>query len=1056
MDKLLLVILFLFSVISINAQDDFDCIDRFLKGIDKVSLFPSSTITMYCHYTQNIKCDNENKVTFISINSNNSSFVLDSSYLNCFSKLENFELSNFILNDNIFYSPITSQSLNTFSVIFPNIASFSLSQPIKINMSVLKLTFTDSTSISPITLQYLQNIKKSITISNDLGNIKYLNNGNQIKLPSIYISSVSVPDLTNIEIEFLQLIVPGATGGSVTFNTSSFENFKSFGKVKNFVYQSGSNRYPIELHSMSTNNIMESLEMSLIISNSLSALDFTMFKSLKKLKFSKSVNLFYNSNIPIGLYPESLQEFDFIENSLINFPDLSKIISPFVNLGGNNITSITNPFNSNYTKILDLSNNPTIQNTIDDSFCKTITILKDNSMNGILPDCIKCHLSDTNISSWYSGNNFDLTPLIECSSIIPKMKILNDNTYLYGSNLGFLSNSIKSIPPINFQVDIPSTSFYSTPQYKTSTLFNISFTSSGSNKQFTISNDPYYPTPKSITFKTNSMVEFIGEYFTYDKSIVTIIIDTVNCVPIEVDFYRILCNLTTPPIQSNSNIPITIKIDNLSSSLKINSNSIGIINPIGNCKDSCNRGGSCNFETLKCQCDQLHFGEYCENKAIQCNDPTCGGGIGICDKKTGQCDCGLIYTGNSCELPAHWVSSIEPPLESGGIVLLNGYFSNQHTNLSVMIGNQPCTISNSSPPTISTITCSIGPGNGIKNITVIQNTVTWFSNSMFQYFNENYHCPNDCSNHGTCNSNSGICSCTGDWSGFDCSSKSNHQTNTTIDNGSVTLSNQDTIYSISIFKLIEIDFNGNIVKEFNFTNNLSWDKSILIDQITNSKIIKYNKQIIYDSTNLISTNITTTFEEVTKTSERSFAGVNFQLERGSVKLSISITNYPYKNYLNSLQLLLKSDSTNDNNNCDADDNLTNLEKDQSQNSQLDYITIKKLDKVLKGRFINRVISDDRSTFITNSIDQSKSSPDQIIITFNLPHCTKECLLDPDFSVLVDPDFSTSCDSKSRKWVIPVAVVVSVVGFVALVVLTVILYKKNRINIQIRLKTLRDK
>ncbi|KAM9995752.1 hypothetical protein ACTFIY_001922 [Dictyostelium cf. discoideum] len=1055
MDKLLLVILFLFSVISINAQDDFECIDRFLKGINQVSLFPSSTITMYCYYTQNIKCDNENKVTLISINSNNSSFVLDSSYLNCFSKLENFELSNFTLNDNIFYSPITSQSLNTFSVIFPKINSFSLSQQIKLNMSILKLAFTDLTSISPITLQYLQNVKKSIIIRKDLGYINYLNNGNQIKLPSLYISSLSIPDLTNIEIEFLQLTVPGVTGGD--FNTSSFENFKSFVKVKNFVYQSGQNRYPIELHSLTTNNIIESLEMSLLIGTALSnTLNFTMFTSLKKLKFSKSLNLLYNSNLPIGLYPQSLQEFDFIQNSLINFPDLSIIKSPYVSLSGNNFTSITIPFNSNFITTLDLSNNPTIINTIDDSFCKTITILKNNSMNGILPDCIKCHLSDNTISSWYSGNNFDLTPLIGCSSIIPKMKILNGNTYLYGSNLGFLSSSIKSIPSINFQIDIPSTSFYTTPQYKPSTLFNISFTSSGSNKQFTVSNDPNYPTPKSITFKSNSLVEFIGEYFTYDKSIVTILIDsTVNCIPIEVDFYRILCNLTTTPLQSNSNIPVTIKIDNLSSSLKINSNSIGVINPIENCKDSCNRGGSCNFETLKCQCDQLHFGEYCENKAIQCNDPTCGG-IGICDKTTGQCDCGLIYTGDSCELPAHWVSSIEPPLESGGIVILNGYFSNQHSNLSVTIGgNQPCTISNTSPPTISTITCSIGPGVGIKNITVIQNTVTWFSNSMFQYFNENYDCPNHCSNHGTCNSKTGICSCTNDWSGFDCSSKSNHQTNTTIDNGSVTLTNQDTTYSISIYKLIEIDFNGNIIKEFNFTNNLSWDKSVIIDQITNSKTIKYNKQIIYDSTNLKSTNITTTFEEVTKTSERSFAGVTFQLERGSIKLSISITNYPYKNYLNSLQLLLISDSTNDNNNCE-DDNQTNLEKDQSQNSQLDYITIKKLDKVLKGRFINRVISDDRSTFITNSINQSKSSPDKIIITFNLPHCTKECLLDPDFSVLVDPDFSTSCDSKSRKWVVPVAVVVSVVGFVALVVVSVLLYKKNRINIQIRLKTLRQK
>ncbi|KAN0038876.1 hypothetical protein ACTA71_001068 [Dictyostelium dimigraforme] len=1053
MDKLLFVLLSIFSIVSIKAQDDFTCIDKFIKGIKQESSFLSPpTINIYCHQTLNIICNTENRVTTINIDSKNSTFVLDNSYLNCFSKLENFRLTNFVLDDKIFYSPIASQSLNSFTVANLQMSTFSLSQLNKLNMSTLKMDFIDTTVVSPITLQYLQNIHKSITITKQSDYIKYINNGEQIKLPLIYISSLSIPDLSNIEIDTLQLTVPGISGG---FNSSSFVNFKTFEKVRNLIYESGSNKYPIEIHSL-TKNIMESIEMTLILSVQLTtALDFSMFTSLKTLKFSRSSYFFYNSNIPIVSYPQSLEEFDFKFNSLINFPDLSIIKSPSVVLIGNNFTSIINPFQSNIIKQLDLSNNPTITNSIDDSYCKTIVILANNSMNGILPDCIKCHLSDSTIASWYIGNNYDLTPLIDCSSIIPKMKISNGNTYLFGSNLGFLSSSIKSTPSINFILDTPSSSFYS-PQYKTSTLFNISFTSSGSNKQYTVSNDPFYPTPKSITFLSTLQVEFIGQFFTYDKSLVNITIDSVDCIPIQVDFYRVLCNLSSAT-QHNSNIPVTIKIDNLSSSLKLNSNSIGVVNPFENCKDGCNRGGSCNFETVKCECDQNHYGDTCENNAIQCQDPTCGGGIGICDKTNGQCDCGLLYTGNSCELPAHWVSSIEPPNESGGIVLLNGYFGNQHTDLSVLIGGQSCSISTSSPPTISNITCSIGPGTGIKNITVIQNTVSWFSKSMFQYYNENYLCPSDCSNHGTCNSKTGICSCSGDWSGFDCSSKSNQQTNTTIDNGSLILNNQDTIYSISIYKLIEIDLSGNIVKEFNFSNTLSWDKSIVNDQTTNSKIIKYNKQINYDVTLSISTNITLTFEEVNQTGERTFAGINFQLEKGSVKLTISIINYPYKSYLNSLQLLLKSNTTNNGNTGCGDDNDTNLEKSQSQNSQLDYITIKKVDKVLKGRFINRVISDNRSTFISSSINQSQSSPNEVIVTFDLPHCTKECLLDPDFSVLVDPDFSNSCGtSSSRKWVIPVAVVVSVVGALVLALIVVMVYKKNRINIQIRLKTIREK
>ncbi|KAK5579117.1 hypothetical protein RB653_008796 [Dictyostelium firmibasis] len=1053
MDRMYLnIIVFLFLTTIIKAQNDLSCIDRFVKGIGQVSLFstnPSPTINEYCFKGNLIKCNN-GFVTDINIDSANSSFILDSNYLNCFSKLVNFQLSNFILDDKIFYSPITSQSLDTFIVINPNISSFSLSQQIKLNMSNFKIIFIDTTIVSPINLSYLQIVKNSITIDQENSKIKFINDKSQIKLPPLYISVSDIPDLTNVEIDTLQLTVGTSSKG---FNASSVENFKTFENVKNLVYESGYNAYPYEIQSIS-NNKMESLEMKLSINNALDRLfDFSNFSSLIKLRFSNSLNLFYNSNIPIGVYPPNLNEFSFDGNSLANFPNLDLIKSPFVDLNKNSFQSLTNPFKSSVIKKLDLSNNLNIANTIDDSYCQTIVILNNNSMSGVLPECIKCHLSDTTIAGWYSGNKYDLTPSIGCSSIIPKMKISNGNTYLYGSNLGFLSSAIISIPSINFIIDTPSISFYS-PHYTTSTLFNISITSSGSNRQFTVSNDPYYPTPKTITFKTTLQVEFNGVYFTYDKSITNITIDSIQCNPVEVDFYRILCNLSSI-VQHSSNIPVTLVIGNLSSSLILKSSNVGIPNPIENCKDSCNRAGSCNFETLKCQCDQNHLGDNCEIKAIPCVDPTCGG-IGVCDKTIGQCDCGLINTGNSCELPAHWVSSIEPPGESGGVVLLSGYFSNQHVNLSVIIGGKPCNISLSSPPTISNITCSIGPGTGIKNITVIQNTVSWSSNSMFQYYNGNFRCPNDCSNHGTCNSNTGICTCTGEWASFDCSSKSNQQSNTTIDNGSATINNQDTTYSISIYKLIEVDYNGKVIKEFNFTNNLTWDKTVVNSTTGNSKIIKYNKHIqTNDSSSVnVSTNITTTFEEVGQSGERSFAGVNFQLEKGSVKLSISITNYPFKNYLNTLQLVLKSNTASNKNGC-GDDNDTNLEKNQSENSQLDYISIKKGDKVLKGRFINRIISDNKSTFITSSINQSETSSDEIFVTLNLPHCIKECLLDPDFSVLVDPNFSSSCGT-SRKWVIPVAVVVSVVGAFALVILVVVLYKKNRIYIQIRLKTIRDK
>ncbi|KAN0007034.1 hypothetical protein ACTFIU_005228 [Dictyostelium citrinum] len=421
-----------------------------------------------------------------------------------------------------------------------------------------------------------------------------------------------------------------------------------------------------------------------------------------------------------------------------------------------------------------------------------------------------------------------------------------------------------------------------------------------------------------------------------------------------------------------------------------------------------------------------------------------------CENKPGFYSCIVNLPSN------HYISSVIPSNTLGGIASFYGVFGDVHQDITLTIGGNDCPIIYN---TSTLINCTAPPGSGKHSVNLTQNGVIYIGNNIYQYESIIKSCPKDCvnENQGTCNTLNGECKCKQGFNGFDCSIKLLDNTTTlpenevTVGDGGTNISNQDTNFKIYFNSLKEIDFDGETVQTYNLSDN--W--KLVTSNVINNEYTNNNYLFTQTLKNTNST-VTVTIEEVKKDTEFLFAGTTFTVSKGLVKFTVSIADYQYSSFLNTLQLEMvsmagKVEDSNYNNDCNnKDTEIETTSADQSTTS-FNLVKISKNNKILGARFINRVISDGKPTFLSTTI---KNETDSIIVVLNLPHCTKECLIDPDFSLLVDPQFQSECESKSRKWVVPVAVVVSVIGFAGLAVAGFIIYKKQSVAIKVQIHRLK--
>ncbi|KAM9966583.1 hypothetical protein ACTFIR_006803 [Dictyostelium discoideum] len=509
--------------------------------------------------------------------------------------------------------------------------------------------------------------------------------------------------------------------------------------------------------------------------------------------------------------------------------------------------------------------------------------------------------------------------------------------------------------------------------------------------------------------------------------------------------------------------------------------------------EECSSNGVCDYFTGSCSCNRGFQGIDCSNKVLTCptgsNMQICSG-FGFCNNMTGQCVCEMgrassdcsgfecipndcysrgscdftvgnctcfdkQWLGENCSIPYQYISSISPSTTDGGLAIIYGLFGDVHDGLSIKLDNVDCNITNFSSDEISFIA---PPGTSKKSLSLSQNGITIYEE--YRYENKLQLCPINCSRNGICNPSNGECNCNKGYSGFDCSIQSGNgngnPTNTTIDptTGGTVITNNDINFNIYFKSISEIDYNGKIVIEYPLKNN--W-------KINSNSNQRYQlDQSIQDNGTCT---ITSIIEEITNSNGKEFifADTTFTLEKGSIKFTISINNYTYLNNLNTLQLKLVS-LIGDNNNNDDNENSSNCNKNQTEIETNDnqegklnfnYIKISKDNRILVGRFINKLVSNGRSTFLSTTITNDTQS--SVIVSLNLPHC-KDCLIDPDFSLVITSDFKSNCDDDTSKsnWVIPTAVVISVAGTAIIVGALLFYYRKKFVDgkLQKQLKQLK--
>ncbi|KAN0035168.1 hypothetical protein ACTA71_004429 [Dictyostelium dimigraforme] len=469
--------------------------------------------------------------------------------------------------------------------------------------------------------------------------------------------------------------------------------------------------------------------------------------------------------------------------------------------------------------------------------------------------------------------------------------------------------------------------------------------------------------------------------------------------------------------------------------------------PTGSNLQICSGFGICNPINGECVCDEGRTSSDCSG--FQCTPIDCFS-HGICDFTIGNCTClDKQWLGINCSIPYQYITSISASTIDGGLAIVYGLFGDVHNGLSIKLDNVDCNITNYSSDEISFMAPPGTDKTLLLLLSLFQNGITIYKE--YRYENKIQLCPNNCSRNGICNSTNGQCNCNNGFSGFDCGIRSingnDNPTNTTIDptTGGTIITNHEINFNIYFKSIFEIDYNSKIVKEYPLKNN--W-------KINSNSNQKY--QLVQSIQDMGTCTITSIIEEITNSNgkEFTFADTTFTLEKASIKFTISINNYTYQNNLNTLQLQLVSlidnsdvdDDDNGENQSNCNRNQTEIETyNQDGKLNFNYIKISKDNRILVGRFINKLVSNGRSTFLSTTITNDTQS--SVIVSLNLPHC-KDCLIDPDFSLVITSDFKLNCgDNNTSKsnWVIPIAVVVSVAGAAIIAGALLFFYRKKFVD-----------
>ncbi|KAF2071960.1 hypothetical protein CYY_006716, partial [Polysphondylium violaceum] len=294
------------------------------------------------------------------------------------------------------------------------------------------------------------------------------------------------------------------------------------------------------------------------------------------------------------------------------------------------------------------------------------------------------------------------------------------------------------------------------------------------------------------------------------------------------------------------------------------------------------------------------------------------------------------------------------------------------------------------------------------------------------------------------------CDCQQGWESSDCSipNKGGVIPDPNInpnDTSSTIITPSGAIFDIGIVLINELDNSNNVILSYNI-NSISWNN-----------ITKQDSVYSY-TTNLPNTkstlNVQLTVNPLNERVYYNFAGDVIPILPKSIKYQVELQNYTFSSSLNTMEFVFKSGIIDKGDECVYDESTkTQTTTDDSIRS----IQMTLNGETLVGTFSDRIVLDDRPSY--NKVNQL--TDDQIIkyqlnqeslyVSIATTYFKSSVVVDPNFGVLVSSNPDTeSCKNKFASWKIAVIVVCSV-GGVALVITTILLIKKKRVQSQFEAK-----
>ncbi|KAN0022547.1 hypothetical protein ACTFIU_004745 [Dictyostelium citrinum] len=1114
---ILITFLFCSRIINSISFEESNCISLLATqlGIKTFTRTNSSSQIQYCYYTDFITCDSNESITELYLSqSESSSNTIGSELFSCFPNLNSLYLNEAILNSDIIYSlPSTVKNLHLDSCT--GLTNVTQKLP---PYDYLEIdTFSSDTFI--FYMSWIQNIKEfyfynvdfpyylNTTFVTDFENIQ-----NFTRLEYIAFSTNEIPDLTGFTCGVDILL-------GLAFQTSSLYKLLTFDGVQEmmFWYYTKPIDIPTQLLQLSG---MKNLQININFKVPSYQYDFSNLTScliLQLMDKSSNTNNLGRNGLPISKLPPNLNEFYYAgilkkSPSMEMFKDVKKVDFSLCQMN-DTLKDVFLPTKYSTNNLYFQRNK--LYGAIPLSYCNFITDFSNNTFTGEIPNCFTCYFNDTEslVKNKFAANkfsNYDVQG--PCTSMKPNLLVNGTTLILYGESLGFNGKLIKTNATGTTTFSMVQPNSYFTLNLRTTNVFAkgarsliLTWTVGSEIRKFTLPIVKQAPVPANITYSgiTSNQFEINGEFFTYNITDVSVLVSGNDCLVTLTTFNQIKCTLTkglnedivlpvefifvdiivggnktsvyirlqetfytnnikcepelcTSNTYCNLNDGLCYPYLECASNCTLNNAVCNHVSGLCQCKNNCSNAGLCNGLDGSCSCNSGRLFSDCSG--IQCpGTPICSN-HGSCDTSIGKCICeSIIWVGNACQDTQHYVNAITPSNENGGKVLLFGMFGSTHSNASVFIGSQECNITSINQTVIE---CDIGSGKGVVPTFVYQNSMEWSSQTMYKYLSIQLKCPNDCTSNsnGNCDTSKGVCICFGNFTGIDCGSYSTGnpsdggtKTNTTVDNntGSGSINNGNVDYQVSITSILEIGFDGSIIKEYNLTN--LWEKPNNLNS-SNPNIHTFTQMIENNCT------ITSTIEEVSKDKEFSFAGIDFIVSGGSLKLSVQILNYPYSSTLNTLQLRMKSSALNHSattTKCGntQDDQKVSIDSNgfTNENDNLNYLTITKNNRKLYGRFLSKMLSDGRPTFTTSNVISTTDF--DVTIALNLPHCDS-CLLDPDFSILLNSDAKDNqetCEDqvdsdKKISTTTIIAICVSVGGAAIIGAAGYLLYRKKFVEV----------